>query len=332
MVIPLSFLLFVDSSNMNDCCGDTAIFSPDHRLGIYTLIILSIVAFVVTIFRKTILPPILELLLNLFLLLGLILNILLCKHLTTSETGPIWWIFGNIPIILLLLITLSENQKLLKEHIKANKFTSSNSVERICLYILKLDPIFKYPILTLLLFPVISILLLFLMLFGQKEDSIIRAFTDTYKHGFSQLDHMCDNVRCGEHFLCSVGANGHREIVQPVRYGERNGKKIICTRQLLISNAFEELVQEKMPIAHKFIRSNYNKAGNVLHRHYHIFKNKVISDFVYLLMKPLEFAFLLTLYTFDKKPENRIATQYLNIKDKEKINTTLNIDRKRKKR
>ena len=36
-------------------------------------------------------------------------------------------------------------------------------------------------------------------------------------------------------------------------------------------------------------------------------------------MKPLEFFFILTLYTFDTKPENRIAQQYLSWQDRERI-------------
>ncbi|MFT3701074.1 MAG: hypothetical protein QM802_01825 [Agriterribacter sp.] len=140
---------------------------------------------------------------------------------------------------------------------------------------------------------------------------MIRAFTDTYKHGFSQLDYMCDNVECGAHFLCSVGANGHRRIVRPIRYGERNGGKIICNRQLLVSNAFEELLAEKFPKLHRVIRRKYNRVGNFIHRYYGIFNIKLVSDIVYILMKPAEWIFLLTLYSFDNKPENKIAKQYL---------------------
>jgi hypothetical protein len=120
--------------------------------------------------------------------------------------------------------------------------------------------------------------------------------------------------------LCSVAANGHKKVVSPIRYGERNGNKIICNRQLLIANAFEELVQQKLPNAHKIIRHQYNKVGNAIHHHYHIFNNKFVSDCIYILMKPLEIFFLLTLYTFDKRPENRIAQQYLNKWDREALN------------
>ena len=133
----------------------------------------------------------------------------------------------------------------------------------------------------------------------------------------------CDNVQCGGHYLCSVAANGHKEVVKPVRLGERNGGKIICNRQLLIANAFEELLQDKVPFIHQFIRKNYNKVGNLIHRHYGLFNNKYFSDFIYLLMKPLEWFFLAVLYCFDHNPENRIAKQYLSQKDRQHLN---NID------
>ena len=320
VILPALFLSFMDLPNKNDCCSDSAVFSPGHRIGIYTLIIFYTVAFIVGIFRKKLLPPFSELILNSLLILGLILNIIFCKHFTTVEEGYFWWIFGNIPIIMLLLIILTEKQKQLKEYIQENNFAATGFLGRISVFILKLQPALKYPILALILVPLIILLSLFLILFGQKPDSIVKAFTDTYKHGFSQLDYMCDNVECGGHFLCSVGANGHKAIVKPKRYGERDGNKIMCNRQLLLSNAFEEFIEEKFPTAHKIIRKIYNKIGNAIHRHYHIFNNKYVSDVVYLVMKPLEVFFLLTLYTFDHKPENRIATQYLNKHDKDKIN------------
>lgn len=320
VIIPTFFLSIMDLPNVNDCCSDSAIFSPDHRIGIYALMILCTISFVIGVFRKSIMPPIAEVFHNSFLILGVILNILFCKHFTTEGEGCIWWFFGNIPIIMLFLIMLVENQKLLTSHIVNNEYHANSLVGKWCILIIQLDPIFKYPVLTLILVPVLILLSLFLILFGQKPDSIIRAFTDTYKHGFSQLDYMCNNVECGDHFLCSVGANGHKQIVKPIRYGERNGHKIICNRQLLVSNAFEELIQEKYPKLHKMIRHNYNRVGNVVHKHYHIFNIKIVSDIVYVLMKPLEVIFLLTLYSFDRKPENRIASQYLKRIDREKIN------------
>jgi hypothetical protein len=214
-----------------------------------------------------------------------------------------------------MLIKLCENHKVLSNHISSNNYQSENVIGQLSLNILALDPILKYPILTVLIIPFLIGFSLFLILFEQKPDTLIRAFTDTYKHGFSQLDHLCDNVQCGGHFLCSVGANGHKSIVKPIRYGERNGNKIICNRQLLISNAFEEIVQTKLPRFHRFIRGHYNRVGDAIHKNYDIYNIKIISDLVYILMKPLEFFFLITIYLLEKKPEDLIAKQYLSFRD-----------------
>ena len=188
----------------------------------------------------------------------------------------------------------------------------SSNAEKLAWELLNKEAVQKIPILLLLTLPILIFLMLFLLLFGQKPDSFIRAFTDTYFRSFSQLSHDCDNVDCGNHFLCSVAANGHQSVVKPHRLGERGGKPIICNRQLLISNAFEELIQEKLPKTHRFIRKNYNKVGNFVHRYYGIFNNKFVADAIYFMMKPLEYFFVLTLYTFDTKPENRIAKQYVS--------------------
>ncbi len=308
---PSIFLFFMDIGRINDCCGDSAIFSADNDVAIYTLIIAYTIAyFIVVWYPTTLLAPLVEVFISIFLLLGIAINIVLCMHL--YENYP--WIVGNIPIILLLLIQIVQRQRLLISFIKNQEWQQNNSIQKLAYTLLTIPWLLKYPLLLVLLFPLIAVLSGFLMLFGQEPDAIIRAFTDTYKHGFSQLDYMCDNVQCGGHFLCSVGANGHPKIVKPIRYGERKGNRIICTRQLLISNAFEEVIQEKFPKLHTTIRRQYNKVGNKIHRYYTFFEIKIVSDSIYICMKPLEWLFLLVLYTTDKYPENRIARQYIGTK------------------
>lgn len=318
-ILPALFLCYMDLSERNDCCSDSAVFSPQHRPGIYVLLILYTIAYNITVFKKGMRSPIAEILLNILLVAGLVLNILLCIHLTTSDDGYIWWIFGNLPVIMLLLIAMAENHQLLKSQFAQSIEAEISGFQQFSRSLLVLNHFLKYPVLLVLVVPIVLLLSSILLLFGQKPDSLVRAFTDTYKHGFSQLDYLCDNVQCGGHFLCSVGANGHKCIVRPVRYGERNGNRIICNRQLLVSNAFEDLLQEKLPAVHELIRKNYNKVGNMVHKHYHVFNIKIISDTVYLLMKPAELLFIIVLYTFDQKPENRIAVQYLTREDREKI-------------
>lgn len=50
------------------------------------------------------------------------------------------------------------------------------------------------------------------------------------------------------------------------------------------------------------------KYGYPLSKHINTAK---AADITYILMKPLEYFFVIFLYLFDKKPENRIAVQYL---------------------
>lgn len=309
--------LYVSLDTKNDCCGDSAAFSPEHQPTIWVIVLLGIIAYFFSSYRKLIATPVLEILINSFLIIGIVLNIFIAIHTKNSFFA----LGGNLSIILLAILALVKNQKSFIEQSQELENSPKSKLESIAWQILKLKPIVKFPIIFILCLPILVIITAILLLVGQKPDSIIRAFTDTYKHGFSQWDYKCDNVQCGGHYLCSVAANGHSKIVNPQRRGIRNGHNIICNRQLLISNAFEDLIQDKLPFLHKLIRRHYNKVGNVIHRYYNIFNNKFVSDFIYILMKPLEWFFLLTLYTLDRKPENRIAKQYLSNTDRHQIDS-----------
>ncbi len=97
------------------------------------------------------------------------------------------------------------------------------------------------------------------------------------------------------------------------------GKPIICNRQLLVANAFEELLEQNLPALHRPIRALYDKAGNFIHRYYGVFNNKWLADLVYVLMKPLEWVFVVVLYAADRNPENSIAQQYMDWNDRKKL-------------
>lgn len=153
---------------------------------------------------------------------------------------------------------------------------------------------------------VIAILEIILILFGQGVDGPVKAFTMTADWTFSTqippppIDYQ-------GHYLCTVAARGHEKIVKPLRYGKRRGAIIIVNRQLEVANAFEDFIQEKMPNFHKHIRHFYDTYGYPLSKK---ITNKTRADIVYILMKPLEWMFVLFLYTFDAKPEERIERQY----------------------
>ncbi len=316
-VFPCLFFAILDTGEKNDCCNHDTFFSPQHRLTIYTIVSLCAAAYFFSVYRKKIASPLLEIAVNSLLLAGIIL----CIFITIQFKENDRWGFapGTGSVIVLFVIALIKNQRLLLNHFEKTELKASNALERFFWRVLQLNPFIKTPIFILLCLPLMVIITGLLLLLGQKPDSLIRAFTDTYYQGFSMLNHECDNVQCGGHYLCSVAANGHRQIVKPQRLGERNGHKIICNRQLLVSNAFEQLVQQKLPLMHKAIRKAYNHVGHFVHRYYGVFNNQYVADAVYILMKPLEWLFILVLYTFDRNPENRIALQYLRTEDNLRI-------------
>ena len=154
--------------------------------------------------------------------------------------------------------------------------------------------------------PLMGILIAVLTLFGQAPDSIIQAWTQTSDWTFSQQV-APQNIHMDMHYLCTVSAGGHRKLVKPLRVGQRHGHRVLVNRQLCIANAFEQLLQERVPRFHRAVRGFYDRFGYPIARHIH---SPYVADAIWLLMKPLEWCFLAVLYLFDTKPENRIAVQY----------------------
>jgi len=316
MLYPALYLV-ADWGVRNDCCTDSAFFSPEHRLSIYVLIGLCIGAYFYSLFKKSVAPPLIEVILNCLLLVGIVLNVLVAIHVREWY----FWMIGNVPVIFLFLFALVRNHALLGEALEGDHFPEEGQgrLQLFCRRILLLKPLYKIPILFIVCLPLLIVLAGILLLFGQKQDSLIRAFTDTYHHGLSQWDYQCEGVVCGGHFLCTIAAQGHGAVVRPIRSGVRAGRNITCNRQLLISNAFEELLEQKWPALHRPVRRLYNRIGDQIHRHYGLFRHKWVSDLVYVIMKPLEWIFLLVLYCSDRKPENRIAQQYMSAADRKEI-------------
>lgn len=161
-----------------------------------------------------------------------------------------------------------------------------------------------------LMIPIIVVCEILYIINGQGPDGFIKAFTDTADWTFSKQTPPPPKEHEG-HYLCTVAAGGHEKVVKPQRYGIRRGQKIIVNRQLLVANAFEDLIQERCPKFHRAVRNFYDKHGYPVSKH---ITTKSRADIVYILMKPLELLFITTLYLFDKDPENRIAVQYSDYK------------------
>ena len=171
----------------------------------------------------------------------------------------------------------------------------------------KLWPIYAI----IFMFPLLGTIIGILLLFGQAPDSVIKAWTETADWTLS-LKEAPQNIEYDEHYLCTVAAGGHKKIVKPVRKGIRHGHEVIVNRQLCIANAFEQILEEKTPRFHKLVRGIYDRYGFPVAR---LIKSKWIADIIYILMKPLEWIFLMVIYTIDVHPENRIVTQYMGKND-----------------
>ena len=159
----------------------------------------------------------------------------------------------------------------------------------------------------LLTLPLLCVIVVILLLFGQKPDSVIRAFTETADWTLSTKV-APPEVMVDAHYLCTVALRGHEKLVRPTRMGLRRGERIVVNRQLCVANAFEQLLEERTPRFHRAVRKFYDTYGYPVSRH---IRTPLAADAVYLIMKPLEWLFVAVLYLFDAKPEDRIARQYL---------------------
>ena len=192
------------------------------------------------------------------------------------------------------------------EYKNKEKVLKDNKLINLCNKIL--NNALNWPWLALIfMVPLLGILIGILALFGQAPDSVIKAFTETAEWNLS-TKLPAQSLEYDGHYLCTVAAGGHKKIVKPIRLGRRGGKYIVVNRQLCIANAFEQIIEEKAPKFHYVVRSFYDKYGYPVAKH---INSKYTADFAYFLMKPLEWIFLIVIYLFDNKPENRIAIQYL---------------------
>ncbi|GGX34105.1 DUF6688 domain-containing protein [Aquimarina muelleri] len=259
------------------------------------------------------LPPLTLVLSLIFLCIGSFINFAILFQITGHNTESLDIYKGNdgilffilAPIVSLLISILLITKIIMEEKTESQNRTYQNSVLNYCNTFLakKMDETVWALI---LLFPVFLLITIILTLFGQETDSIIKVFTDTTTWTFSQKSHPPILDHKG-HYLCTVAAKGNPKIVKPVRLGKRHGKNIIVNRQLQIANAFEEMIQDFSPKMHHLIRTNYDNYG------YNLSKNintEIGSNITYFVMKPLEWFFLICLYSFCNTPEQKITKQY----------------------
>lgn len=310
----LSFLLF--------CCGlmvysadyYTAIdivdggyspFASKHLLSLVTFFVLAVFGIWKLWLKGRAMPPLWFVLMLVFVLIGIPISAAVFVQISHSTESYDGWLFGFLPFAYILTAVAVICKCVVEELAVANDKVYRNKVLNYLNQ--KMAKTAHQPFYVLiLLIPVFVIIVALLILFGQEADSMSKVFTETTTWRFSAKTHPPFLDHQG-HYLCTVAVCGDPKVVKPLRLGIRHGHEIIVNRQLLIANAFEELIQENLPAVHRIIRGCYDKYGYPLSKK---ITSQQGSNLVYRLMKPLEYFFLLCLYLCSTRPEEKIAKQY----------------------
>lgn len=285
--------------------GGYSPFSSDHILTLITFFVLALFGLISLWIKGRSLPPLLYVLFMAFVLIGIPISFSVWLQISSNTEFYSAWLFGILPIVYIITAivviakSVSQAAEIASDKVYQNKFL--NYLNQ------KMAKVAHQPFYVLLLMiPVFVIIVAILMLFGQDANSITKVFTETTTWNFSTKTHPPFLDHRG-HYLCTVAVCGDPNIVKPIRLGKRHGQEIVVNRQLLIANAFEELIEDISPAAHKIIRNFYDKYGYPLSKK---ITTPQGSNLVYRLMKPLEYFFLIALYLCVQKPEEKIAKQY----------------------
>ncbi len=283
-----------------------------HLTTIITFAILAILGYLVIRLFGSKLPPLVLVTGISFMIIGSLLSAMSIIQLSANFFSN----DGMVPIFLSLfplnyiICSFALTRKVIIEYKEdEQKSVYKNPFLRKCNQILHKSK--NWPLIAFILtVPILAIIIIILTLFGQQPSAAIKAFTETSDWMLSQKISPPAIYENTPHYLCTVSLKGHPSLVRPLRYGIRRNKKIILNRQLCVANAFEQLIQERTPNLHRIIRNFYDKYGYPLSKH---IKTPISADIIYILMKPLEWFFVFILYIADKKPEDRIAGQYIPI-------------------
>ena len=276
-------------------------------LTVWIILLLGIVgAGILLIYDVNNLPPLVTVLCISSMYLNIVVQIVWIIQCSTNAAPILALVPLNTFLIMITIIREKVKEWRKNETHYSKNFGKNRFIKKLNLF---LYDAYRWPVVALVMvLPLLGIIIMILTLFGQQPDSIIKAWTETSDWKLS-LKEAPQPLEYDGHYLCTVAAGGHRKVVKPIRQGVRHGHSIIVNRQLLIANAFENVLEEKTPRFHRVVRNFYDKYGFPLADW--IRNNKIACDITYFVMKPLEWIFLVVLYLTDANPENRIAMQYI---------------------
>lgn len=273
-------------------------------------VMIGTVGYFVLLFTKADrIPPLVSvyLIANLILLnvIQIALAVQLYKVVSTQWIGYLFYVYHfNVLLLSTRVIVKHMKEQVAYYKTREDQMCDRPGVKLMYIWASRMSG-YAFPIL-LMLFFVVALLEIFFVLAGQGLDAPVKAFTDTADWTFSQQIPP-PPLEYEGHYLCTVAAGGHGKVVKPIRLGRRRGAVIVVNRQLCVANAFEEAVAERFPTLHRRIRHAYDTYGYPLSN---LITTRGRADAVYILMKPLEWVFLLYLYLTDARPEERISRQY----------------------
>ncbi len=283
IVLPLGGLAFNGTLDDCDSCGTSRPLQVPDVYGLYILYGLSLLGFAVHRRRPRPLPAAAE-----AAVVGSMLSgVVLCVALALQFNGLVI-MFWVVPFGLPLLAPYISGGALLVAVVKRLSAQAPRSIAQRSLAVMMALPILGgWALLQKLIY-----------------STYFGAFTQVCEGLFAQR--TAPPKDC--HYLCTVAARGHRWLVRPVRVGRRRGRPILVNRQLMIANAFEDLLHERWPDVGRWARSSYDRWARPICRH---LRSPWISDLLYLGMKPLEWGFYLFLLFADPEdPERRLGRMY----------------------
>ncbi|MBC8060398.1 MAG: hypothetical protein H7Y18_07005 [Clostridiaceae bacterium] len=289
-----------------------ATLAYEHMLTIIIILIFSIISFWVLKIFSSKLSPILYLMFSSGLLLEIVFIIFFFIQVKSRFNIepviiPVYG-FANLLFLYLYLLKDKFDEFICREK-ELNRIYENKVMMKLYALLIKANTL---PIIIMFsIFPILIILQLISIVFGQQPDSFIKVFVETSDWTFSKLKAPPPIYvpTIHGHYLCTVALKGHKSLVKPIRYGVRQDRIITVNRQLLVANAFENILEQYTPKFHRVIRKMYDKYGLPISKY---INSALTADLIYIIMKPLEWIFLFCLYLIDKNPENRITVQYLS--------------------
>ena len=198
--------------------------ATEMMLTIAIFILVAILGYLVLRFSKiNKLPPLVLVLAMSALYIGIIVDVLwICQVFKINALNLILILFPLNVIVIFIKVIKDIVIKWNSEYKDKERVLKNNKLINLCNKIL--NNALNWPWLALIfMVPLLGILIGILVLFGQAPDSVIKAFTETAEWNLSTKI-PAQSLEHDGHYLCTVAAGGHKEIVKPIRFGRRGGK------------------------------------------------------------------------------------------------------------